>query len=75
MSNIYEGTVKFFNDKKGYGFIVPDDPAANSGSDIFVHVRDLEASNLSILDDGQRVSFGIGEYNGKIKASNIKIIE
>jgi Cold shock proteins len=48
-----KGTVKFFNPDKGFGFITPD----NGGSDIFVHVSALQASGISDLRDGQKVSY------------------
>ena len=47
------GTVKFFNEIKGYGFIVPD----AGGNDIFVHISAVQKSGLSSLDNGIRVSF------------------
>ena len=47
------GTVKFFNASKGYGFITPDE----GGNDVFVHVTAVERSGLGALTDGQRVSF------------------
>jgi CspA family cold shock protein len=47
------GTVKFFNASKGYGFITPDD----GSKDVFVHVTAVERSGLGTLADGQRVSF------------------
>jgi CspA family cold shock protein len=47
------GTVKFFNASKGYGFITPDD----GSKDVFVHVTAVERSGLGSLADGQRVSF------------------
>lgn len=47
------GTVKFFNEIKGYGFIVPD----TGGNDIFVHISAVQKSGLSSLDNGIRVSF------------------
>jgi CspA family cold shock protein len=50
-----QGTVKFFNVDKGYGFIKPDD----GGRDIFVHVTAVEHAGLSTLAEGQRVSFEI----------------
>ena len=49
------GTVKFFNASKGYGFITPDD----GGKDIFVHVTAVEQSGLSTLTDGMRISFEV----------------
>jgi CspA family cold shock protein len=47
------GTVKFFNNGKGFGFITPDD----GGKDIFVHISAVQTSGLDGLDDGQKVSF------------------
>jgi len=47
------GTVKFFNQTKGFGFITPDE----GGKDVFVHVTAVERSGLGTLDEGMRVSF------------------
>lgn len=47
------GTVKFFNQSKGFGFITPDE----GGNDVFVHVTAVESSGISSLDEGMRVSF------------------
>lgn len=47
------GTVKFYNDQKGYGFITPDD----GGKDVFVHVTAIEQSGVSGLTEGVRISF------------------
>ncbi|MGQ0673069.1 MAG: cold-shock protein [Hyphomicrobium sp.] len=47
------GTVKFYNDQKGYGFITPDD----GGKDVFVHVTAVERSGITGLNEGSRVSF------------------
>jgi CspA family cold shock protein len=47
------GTVKFFNAEKGYGFITPDE----GGADVFVHVSAVERSGLGVLDKGQKISF------------------
>jgi CspA family cold shock protein len=47
------GTVKFFNTTKGYGFISPD----GGGKDVFVHITAVERSGLKSLNEGQRVSF------------------
>lgn len=47
------GTVKFFNQDKGFGFITPDD----GGKDVFVHISALQASGLETLAEGQKVSF------------------
>lgn len=47
------GTVKFYNDQKGYGFITPDD----GGKDVFVHVTAIERSGMGALTEGVRISF------------------
>ena len=47
------GTIKFFNQSKGYGFITPD----AGGKDVFVHVSAVERSGIAALDEGMRVSF------------------
>ena len=52
MSDRQHGTVKWFNDAKGFGFITPE-----SGADLFVHVRAIQGSGFKSLQEGQRVSF------------------
>ena len=52
-----EGTVKLFNDKKGYGFISTDD-----GKDIFIHFSGIEGSGHKSLQEGDHVSFEIGQF-------------
>jgi cold shock protein len=47
------GTVKFFNQTKGFGFITPD----QGGKDVFVHITAVEQSGIGLLDEGTRVSF------------------
>ena len=47
------GTVKFFNQTKGFGFITPDE----GGKDVFVHITAVERSNIGTLDEGMRFSF------------------
>ncbi|MHC4476609.1 MAG: cold-shock protein [Planctomycetota bacterium] len=51
------GTVKWFNENKGYGFISPDDGAA----DLFVHHSEVKTSGYATLSEGQKVEFEIGE--------------
>ena len=66
-----EGTVKWFNSQKGYGFIQPDD----GSKDVFVHATALERAGLSGLNDGQKVSFDIERgQQGKLSATNLKTI-
>ena len=62
------GKVKWFNSRKGYGFISPED----GSKDVFVHISALEQSGLNYLDEGDQVSFEISEEKGKTKAINIK---
>lgn len=65
------GTVKFFNHAKGFGFIAPDD----GGKDIFVHVTALQAANVPSLDEGDKVSFEVeDDPRGRGKqATNIEL--
>ena len=62
------GKVKWFNSRKGYGFISPND----GGKDVFVHVTALEQSGINYLDEGDSVTFEISEDKGKMKAINLK---
>ena len=65
------GTVKFFNDSKGYGFIAPD----GGGTDAFVHISALEAGGLRTLRENQRVSYELeADRRGKMSAVNLKEI-
>lgn len=64
------GTVKWFNTKKGYGFIQPE----GSDKDIFVHITALEKTGLRRLLDGQLVSFEIYDDKGRNAAGNISLI-
>ncbi len=52
-----EGTVKWFNAEKGFGFIAPDDGSA----DVFVHYSEIQTSGFRSLDENQRVSFEVGQ--------------
>ena len=64
------GTVKFYNDQKGYGFIQPD----NGGKDVFVHATALERAGMRGLVEGQKVSFDTAEdrRSGKVAVNNIQ---
>lgn len=64
------GTVKWFNAQKGYGFIEPDDKS----KDIFLHISAVEQAGLRGLDDGQRVSFNVESQKGKTSAIDIKLV-
>ena len=63
------GTVKFYNDMKGFGFIQPD----NGDKDVFVHATALERAGMRNLVEGQKVSFDTAEdrRSGKIAVNNI----
>jgi CspA family cold shock protein len=66
-----EGTVKFFNTTKGYGFIEPSD----GSKDAFVHISAVERSGLSTLNEGQKVSFDLETgRDGKKSAVNLKAL-
>ncbi|MDE3061080.1 MAG: cold-shock protein [Pseudomonadota bacterium] len=65
------GTVKWFNPMKGFGFIQP----ANGGADAFVHISALERAGLSTLNEGARVSYDLATEKGKTSAVNIKLEE
>lgn len=66
------GTVKWFNQTKGYGFIEPQD----GGKDVFVHVSALERAGITTLLEGQKVDFDIGEgRDGRNAAENVKLAD
>ena len=62
------GKIKWFNPAKGYGFIENDD----GGKDVFLHITALEAAGIDTLQEGQAISFEIGENKGKENAIDIK---
>ena len=64
------GTVKWFNDQKGFGFIQPD----NGGSDVFVHISAVERSGMRTLREGQKISYELQRdpKKGKESAVNLK---
>lgn len=65
------GTVKWFNTTKGYGFIAPED----GGKDVFVHISAVERSGLTGLADDQKVSFELREgRDGRMMASDIQVL-
>jgi cold shock protein len=65
------GTVKWFNAKKGYGFI----SLSEGGKDVFVHITALENAGISNLNEGQQVSFEVTTHKGKESAENLKILK
>ncbi len=62
------GKVKWFNSKKGYGFITDDE----TNKDIFLHVSELESSKLRVLKEEQKIKYDIKEEKSKLQAINIK---
>jgi cold shock protein len=65
-----QGTVKWFNDQKGFGFIQPDD----GSKDVFVHISAVERAGMRSLSEGQKVSYEIvaDRRTGKSSADNLK---
>ena len=63
------GTVKFFDPKRGFGFIAPD----NGDKDVFVHISAVERAGLGSLTDGQKISYESSTERGKIAAINLQI--
>lgn len=72
MSDTVNGTVKWFNSEKGFGFIQPDD----GGKDIFVHFRQVNNSGFGRveLNEGQKVSYTVGEGQKGPQAENVSVL-
>jgi CspA family cold shock protein len=65
------GTVKWFNAKKGYGFIQPDD----GSNDVFVHISAVERSGIGNLNEGQKISYEVQKgQQGKLSAENLQSV-
>ena len=63
------GTVKFFNEQKGYGFIAPD----GGGQDAFVHISAVEGAGMGTLRENQRIAYDLEEdRRGKMAAGNLR---
>ncbi|MEN3980264.1 cold-shock protein [Acinetobacter sp. CWB-B33] len=70
MSNLTTGTVKWFNDAKGFGFI-----AADNGSDVFAHFSQIMSNGFKTLAEGQRVQFSVSKGQRGFQASEIVAID
>jgi CspA family cold shock protein len=68
---MYTGTVKSFDAKKGYGFIVPD----GGGEDVFIHFREIKMDGFKNLKKGQRVNYMLTKSNKGDQATEVQIIE
>ena len=63
-----QGTVKWFNSQKGFGFIQPD----NGGNDVFVHISAVEKAGLRTLNEGQKITYEVTADRGKEAATNLQ---
>ena len=68
MSDRKEGTVKWFNSSKGYGFISPEE-----GEDVFVHFKSINTDGFRTLEEGQKVTFIIGEGQKGPQAQEVEL--
>jgi len=67
-----KGTVKWFNDQKGFGFIQLDD----GGKDVFVHISAVERAGMRLLNEGQKIAFDVvaDRRTGKSSADNLQVV-
>ncbi|MBF0284647.1 MAG: cold-shock protein [Magnetococcales bacterium] len=65
-----QGTVKWFNNAKGYGFIAPD----GGGEDVFVHFSAIQVQGFKTLDEGQKVSFEVVRGVKGLQAANVNVV-
>ena len=63
------GTVKFFNNEKGYGFI-----SREQGEDVFVHFSNIQGTGYKTLDEGQRVEFDVAPGRKGEEAQNVRVV-
>ncbi|AOE86578.1 cold-shock protein [Pseudomonas sp. TCU-HL1] len=68
MSNRQSGTVKWFNDEKGFGFITPAE-----GADLFVHYRSIESAGFKSLSEGQQVTFEVVRGQKGLQADKVQV--
>lgn len=65
-----QGTVKWFNGEKGFGFIAQD----GGGSDVFVHYSEIDGDGFRSLDEGQRVEFTVGQGTKGPQATGVRVV-
>ena len=65
------GTVKWFNEEKGYGFVAPDE----GGEDLFVHYSSIEGSGFRSLEEGERVSYEPARGRKEEEATDVRRVE
>ena len=65
-----QGTVKWFNGEKGFGFIATD----GGGADVFVHHSEIDAGGFRSLDEGQRVEFEVGPGQKGLQATGVRVV-
>ncbi len=64
------GVLKWFNSKKGYGFITADD----SGKDVFVHITQMQKAGINPIIEGSRMSYELYNDKGRIAAGNLSVL-
>jgi CspA family cold shock protein len=64
------GTVKWFNESKGFGFIAPDD----GGKDLFAHFKEIQGTGFKVLAENQRVEFEVTQGQKGLQASRIRVL-